>query len=114
MNDKPPVRQDALETGTAVDVDEEVQAQLETREQRQREERRKRRPKATYDLPLGLIEAVKQIASEESVAQSDVAAWALAEFVERYRGGVVDWTEHKQPARSLRVDWKLELPESWR
>jgi metal-responsive CopG/Arc/MetJ family transcriptional regulator len=63
---------------------------------------------------MSLINAVEDIAKRESVARSDVVAWALVEFVERYRASQVDWAKHKRPTKSLRVDWKLELPGDWR
>ena len=72
------------------------------------------RPKATYDLPLALIEKIQEIASREDVSQSDIVAWALVEFLERYEAGEVVLQEHKTSARSLRFACKLDLPERWR
>ena len=67
-----------------------------------------KRHKATFDLPRGLIEAVREIAEAERVSRSDLAGWALAEFVRAYRAGKVDLKEHREPAaRSPWADWRL-------
>ena len=71
-----------------------------------------KRHKATFDLPKKLIEAVKEIAKEERVTRSDVAAWALAEFVRAHRRGEVDLTGHREPVtRSPWADWRLRIGE---
>ena len=71
-----------------------------------------KRHKATFDLPKKLIEAVKEISLAEKVTRSDLAAWALAEFVRAYRRGDVDLTEHRQPVtRSPWADWRLKIGE---
>ena len=75
--------------------------------------RRARRPEATYDLTLKLIDRVKGGAEHEDVAQSDIVAWALTDFLERYADGGVVLDEHKKPTKSLRVTWKLELSGKW-
>ena len=105
MPSKPPVRQTPADmAGTT--ASDELKAQLRTRA-------KAKRPKQTYDLPQSLIDAVRAIADRESVAQSDIAALALIDFVERYEAGKVDLHTRKAPARSLRVDWKIELPKDW-
>jgi len=81
-------------------------------EQAEEAEEAAKRHKATFDLPKKLIEAVKEIAKEERVSRSDVAAWALAELVRAYRRGEVDWTECRDPvARSPWADWRLRIGE---
>lgn len=114
---KPPVkRRDPFspEVSGVRPAEDELKAQLEIRERRQAKNRRAKRPKQTYDLPLSLIEAVQAIADEEGVSQSDIAAWALADFVEQYRANQIDLREHMMPAKSLRFTWKLVLPAKWR
>jgi len=108
---KPPVRQEAIQAGVEKTIMPEVEAQTEARAKREAEERRRQRPKATYDLPLWLTEAVTAIASTESVARSDIAELALREFVHRYKAGGVNLEPYKQPAKSLRVIYKLALPD---
>jgi len=115
MANKPPVRrQDPLESAGVEGISSELQAQLDAREQRRARARKAKRPKATYDLTLKLIDRVKEVAEREDVAQSDIVAWALTDFLERYANGGVKLSEHKRPAKSLRVTWKLELPAKWR
>jgi len=110
---KPPVkeRQEDFAAGTSAPTAEEIQAQTEARKKREAEERKRQRPKATYDLPLKMIAAVEAIANTESVARSDIVELALREFIQRYRAGAVDLRPYKTRAKSLRVLWKLELPE---
>lgn len=115
MASKPPVkRQDPFKSGATQQIDTELEAQLESRERRRARARKSARPKGTYDLSLALIEAIQEVAAREDVAQSDIVAWALVEFLERYQAGQVDLSPHKKPARSLRVAQKLDLPEKWR
>jgi hypothetical protein len=115
MGSKPPIkRQDPFTGSGAQEIDHELEAQLNVREHRKARARKAERPKATYDLPLALIEKVQEVASREDVSQSDIVAWALAEFLEHYEAGGVNLQEHKTAARSLRFACKLELPERWR
>lgn len=110
----PPVRRDPFASSGTEDLDPELQAQLTVRERRKAAQRKAERPKATYDLPLALLDAVESAAAEEDISKSDIVAWALVEFLERRARGEVDLEPHKRPARSLRVECKLELPEKWR
>lgn len=115
MASKPPVkRRDPLASGGVEEIAPELRAQLESRERRRARARKARRPKATYDLTMKIIDEVKEVASQEDVAQSDIVAWALIEFLERYKRGEVSLEAHKNAARSLRFACKLELPERWR
>ena len=115
MENKLPIkRQDPFVDSGAQDIDRELEAQLGARERRKAKARKVERPKATYDLSLVLIEKVQEVASREDVSQSDIVAWALVEFVERYEVGEVDLQEYKTIARSLRFAYKLILPEKWR
>ena len=114
MASKPPVRQDAFEVSGARDLDSELDAQLQVREHRRAQRRKATRPKATYDLTLKLMTAVTDVAEREDIAKSDVVAWALCEFLNRYYAGDVDLEPNKKPARSLRVLCKLEIPTKWR
>jgi len=95
------------------DVLPELQAQVKTRERRLARWKKERRPKATYDLPLAMMEAVKAAADREQVAQSDIVAYALAEWLDKYAAGEVDLSEHKRPSRNLRYSLSLELPGEW-
>lgn len=87
----------------------ELQAQLTAHKRRTA----KRRPRASYDLPAAMIEAVQDAAKAERVSQSDIVGYALAEWLDRYQAGAVDLSEHKQPSRSPRYDLTLTLPGDW-
>jgi len=115
MGSKPPIkRQDPFTGSGAQEIDHELEAQLNVRERRKAKARKAERPKATYDLSLALIAKVQEVASREDVSQSDIVAWALVAFLERYERGEIDLQEHKNAARSLRFACKLALPERWR
>jgi hypothetical protein len=114
MAGKPPIRrQDPLKSAGVDSIEPELEAQLGARERRRAQMRKAQRPKATYDLPTKLIERVKEVAEKEDVAQSDIVAWALGEFLERHAAGEVDLVAHKEYTRSLRVMYKLQLPAKW-
>lgn len=108
---KPPVKQ--RQEDLPPPGDPELQAQAKARRGRRNEEARRRRPKMTYDLPAGMIEGIERVAKAESIPQSDVVAWAVAELLQRYDAGQVDWGQDKRTARSLRWSWRLVLPEPW-
>ena len=56
-----------------------------------RKRRRRRLPhRMTYYLPKGLCEEIKEIAQEVEVPISDVAHYALRDFVDKYRGGEIE------------------------
>lgn len=113
-NDQPPVeRKDPFEGSGAEDIAPELKDQLEARERRRAKARKKKRPKGTYDLSLKLLDKVREVSKIEDVPQSDIVAWALIEFLERYEGGDVDFEDHKKPTRSLRYLYKLDLPSEW-
>jgi undecaprenyl pyrophosphate synthase len=115
MANKPPIkRQDAFDVSGAQNIDTELEAQLRIREERKARAKKAQRPKATYDLTLSLLDAVERIAEDEDISKSDVVAWALCEFLERYEAGEVDLEPFKVAARSLRFACKLELPAKWR
>jgi len=80
--------------------------------QKEEAEEATKRHKATFDLPAALIKAIREIAEAERVSRSDLAGWALAEFVRDYRAGEVDLKAHREPAaRSPWADWRLPIGE---
>ena len=105
-----PERLDPLAMSGAGDA-----AQRELRAQLQAHKRRttKKRPRASYDLPAAMIAAVQDVAGREGVAQSDVVAYALADWLARYEAGEIDLAEHKSPSRSPRYELSLDLPGDW-
>ncbi len=114
MTNRPSSRQDPARPVAGQDLDPATApSPLETPEQRPPKPGRTR-PKATYDLPETIIKAVQQVAARENVAQSDVVAWALGEFLERYDNYEERLEAYKRPTRSLRAVYKLVLPPKWR
>lgn len=128
MGTKPPVgrppvkRRDPLssEVSGVPDAEAYLQEQLEARERRKaeaeqrkaeavRQARRESRPKATYDLPLAIQEALKQMAEEESVCASDLAALAILRLVLDYKADQVNLKPYRRPARSLKFAYHLDL-----
>ena len=87
---KPPIRQNALRSSTTADIIPEVEAQLQARKKRRTAERKKARPKATYDLPPKLLDAIDDISNEESIAKSDIVTLAIIRFLDDYKEGVVE------------------------
>jgi thiamine pyrophosphate-dependent acetolactate synthase large subunit-like protein len=128
MGSKPPVsrppvkRRDPLsaEVSGVPDADAYLQEQLEARARRkaeterrkaetERQARREGRPKATYDMPLSIQEALKNVAEEESICSSDLVALAILRLVLDYRAGQVDLKRYRRPARSLKFAYHLDL-----
>ena len=67
-----------------------------------------------YDLTVKLKEKVREVAKAEDVSQSDIVAWALCEWLDKYEKDGVDLDPYKTNARSLRFGSKLVLPSRWR
>lgn len=140
MGARPPVsiarRQPLSEevTGTS-DIAPEVRAQLATQKERQEQAKRdkeereaeakreRERQKArarneqrkgkrvSVDLPEEVIKALQYIGRKEDVAQGDLIALALTDWLEDYKAGHVELEPLKRPARSLRITYSLALPE---
>ena len=98
-------------------VSQEVQAQIESDKDRRAKARKlaalEKRPRMTYDLPKSLIDAIRDIADSENIPQSDAAALALVQFVERYRAGEVEIESLKQHAKSLKFIYRLSIEDIW-
>jgi hypothetical protein len=110
MSSEPPLRQN-WQDSVATPIEGEIEEQQAKRKKRRSEENRQKRPKATYDLPLSLIEAIKQISKTESVPRSDLAVLALVRFIESYKAGEIKLEPLKIPNDSLMFEWKLDLPD---
>ncbi len=86
---------------------------------RQREKKARERAKiqarrdqrATYDLPPGLRERIKELAEELRLPASQLVTLALARFLQEYDRGQIDLGAYKRPSHSPRYDWNLEFPE---
>lgn len=71
------------------------------------------RSKATYNLPVERQNLVREIAGAEDVAQADIVEAAVVALYNAWQAGKVDFHELKTPARSLRVSWKLVVPDDF-
>jgi hypothetical protein len=69
----------------------------------------RREQRATYDLPPVLREVVRTLAEELRIPASQLVTLALARFLRDYAAGQVDLGQYKQPSRSPRYDWNLNL-----
>jgi hypothetical protein len=65
--------------------------------------------KATYYISTDSQELVREMATAEDVAQSDIVEVALIFFHRAYAAGQIDLFPLKEPARSLKCSWKLDL-----
>ncbi len=71
------------------------------------------RKKVTYNLTLARQTLVRQMAAEENVSQADIAEAAIVMFYNAWRSGKVDLEDLREPARSLKVLWKLQVPDDF-
>jgi hypothetical protein len=69
------------------------------------------RSKATYNISLAAQEIARQIAEAEEVSQADIVELALRLLEDTWRAGKMDLHPYKRITRSLKVSWKLELPD---
>lgn len=67
------------------------------------------RNRVTLDMPDWMEEAVGAIAEELKVPRSRVACWLIAWALTRYDKAAM--MRDRQPTRSMRYDWVLELPD---
>lgn len=67
--------------------------------------------RATYDLPPGIRQQIKDLAEEQRVPASQIVTLALGQFLQAYAAGEVDFSHLKIPSRSPRYDWNLDIPE---
>lgn len=69
--------------------------------------------KATYALPITRQEMVREIAAEEDVSQTDIVEAAIVAFYNAWQAGQIDLSELKVTTKSLRVSWRLEIPDNF-
>lgn len=68
------------------------------------------RSKATYDISTETQDRLRAVAEAEGVVISDLVEAAIAAFCTAYEAGKVDLYPLRVPTRSLKADWKLEIP----
>lgn len=92
-------------------------AALNTAALTRKQRRDRRRVVAKYDFPPEVKTAVEKIAAEESTSYSQVAALLLAYAICMYAQGdpeiVAVFQENREPARTPRFEWNIEIPETW-
>ncbi len=67
--------------------------------------------KATYYISAARQALVREMAGAEEVSQADMVELAIVGLYNAWRAGKVDVSGMKSPARSLRVLWKLTIPD---
>lgn len=71
------------------------------------------RQKASYDLSVKRQKLVRDMAQQEDVSQTDIVEAAVVVFYNAWRAGKVDLGEMREPARSLKALWKLNVPDEF-
>ena len=71
------------------------------------------RSKVTYNIPLDRQALVREMAQDEDVSQADIVEAAIVALHNAWQAGKVDFHLMKNPARSLRVSWKLTIPDEF-
>ena len=69
------------------------------------------RAKATYDISDTRQEMARAIAEAEGVAISDVIELAIQLCHEAYTAGKLDFYQMRRPAKSLKSEWKIDVPD---
>lgn len=69
--------------------------------------------KVTYYLPKPRQDLVKEIAGSESVSQTDIVEIAVVAFYNAWKAGRIDLDDLKGATKSLRVLWKLDIPDKF-
>ncbi|HLE03859.1 MAG TPA: hypothetical protein VI729_04495 [Anaerolineales bacterium] len=93
----------------------EERKKLRKKEQKQAKERRRMQQRAenrvTLDLPSGMKARLEEIASEESINVSQLAAFLIAYALREYPG--LPLSEHKTSSRTPKHDFNLAAPGGW-
>jgi len=97
--------------------EKQAEARLPKRERekiaRERAKMRARKDhRVTYDLPPELKKQIGDLAEQLGVAASQIATYALIQFLQSYQNGDVDFTKFRVPSRSPRYEWKLVFPKT--
>jgi hypothetical protein len=69
------------------------------------------RAKASFDLSLPRQAIIAELAAAEGVAKSDLVELAIQCLAEAYAAGKLDFYAFRRPARSLRAEWTLDVPD---
>ncbi len=77
--------------------------------QRRQADRDAQRRRVTWEMDPRIVERVRKIAQEEGCSPAGAASLLLADALQRYDDGEIDFYEHKRPSRSPRWDWVIEV-----
>jgi hypothetical protein len=69
--------------------------------------------KVTYYLSVSRQNLVKEMATAEEVSQTDIVEAAVVAFYNVWRAGKLDLDDLKSATKSLRVLWKLDVPDKF-
>ena len=84
----------------------------ESRKQAREKEkiRARKAQRVTYDLPPQLRTRIKELAEEQCLPASQLVTLALLRFLQDYAANKVSLGNYKQPSRSPRYAWNLQMP----
>lgn len=68
--------------------------------------------RVTYDLPPEIKKQMANLAENMGVAASQLATFALIQFLQDYQNGEIDLSKYRVPSKSPRYEWKLVFPPS--
>jgi hypothetical protein len=73
--------------------------------------RDEQRKTMAYDIPEEIIQAVRDLSGELDISQSQIVAYALVEWLNRYQSGETELPPKSawQPTRGQYL-WKIEIP----
>ncbi len=97
--------------------EKQAEARLPKREReklaRERAKMRTRKDRrVTYDLPPELKKQISDLAEDLGVAASQLATYALIQFLQAYHNDQVDLSKYKVASPSPRYEWKLVFPKT--
>ena len=81
-----------------------------TKAERRESERQRRRNRLMVDLPPDIEAQIGALAAAHGVPVSGLVVLAIARFL-RDVGDGLSLTPYKQPTKSPRFDWRIEIPD---
>ena len=71
------------------------------------------RSKATFDISLARQTMLKEICEAESASPSGLVEAAIVALYNAWQAGRFSVEDYREPARSLRVDWNVIVPDEF-
>jgi hypothetical protein len=95
----------------SVALDPAVVAIVEGGQRRRRKRQREmRRVRMTLELNPAIRNVIREVAKKEGVSPAGVVDLFVADALQRYRSGELEFGEHTRPSRGPRYDWVVEPP----